>query len=70
MGPLLIAFILEPIFERAAREALVLSGNNISEVVFESPISISLWLLLLAAALYVQGSKIIKRRKEKRESKN
>jgi putative tricarboxylic transport membrane protein len=67
MGPLLIAFILEPIFERAAREALVLSGNNLTEVVFESPISISLWLLLLAAALYVQGSKIIKRRKGKGE---
>ena len=63
MGPLLIAFILEPIFERAAREALVLAGNNVSEVIFESPISIVLWIMLLAGVLYTIVSEILKHRK-------
>jgi putative tricarboxylic transport membrane protein len=53
MGPLLIAFILEPILERSTRQALVLSGTNYSEVLASSYISIGLWALLLAIPLYM-----------------
>jgi len=65
MGPLLIAFILEPIFERAAREALAISGNNLSEVIFASPISIVLWIMLLVGIVYAIVSDRIKKKKGK-----
>lgn len=65
MGPLLIAFILEPIFERAAREALAISGNNVSEVIFASPISIVLWIMLLGGIAYSIVSDRIKKKKGK-----
>ncbi len=53
MGPLLIAFILEPILERSSRESLLLAGNNLSEVLLSSQISISLWCVLLAIPVFL-----------------
>lgn len=65
MGPVLIAFILGPILERAGRESLILSGNNVGEIIYSSYISIFLWLLILWLVLYLGIiKKVLKKRKE------
>ena len=51
MGPTLIAFILEPIMERSFRQALMISGNDMSTFI-STPIAVGLWILVGIILLY------------------
>ena len=51
MGPTLIAFILEPIMERSFRQALMISGNDMSTFI-STPIAVGLWILVGIVLLY------------------
>ncbi|GAB6146484.1 tripartite tricarboxylate transporter permease [Desulfocicer niacini] len=50
-GPILIAFILEPILERSFRQGLIMSGNDVFAF-FTSPLASAFWICCLVILLY------------------
>lgn len=69
LGPTLIAFILEPIMERSFRQALMISGNDVT-ILFSSPIAIGLYVMFIAVLTYGPVKSYFMKRREKSATAN
>ncbi|GAA1807027.1 MULTISPECIES: tripartite tricarboxylate transporter permease [Brevibacterium] len=64
LAPLLIGMVLGPLAETSLRDALLSSGNDAS-VLIASPMSIVLYIILIAALIYTGTGRVLARRKQR-----